>query len=354
MNVLVTGATGLVGSHVVRAVEAGGHEVRALVRRRSDVRALAGTTADRVIGDITSEQAMLSACEGVDVVIHCAAVFSYWGWSAEELARINVDGTRTVLEAAGAAGVRRAVVTSSSITLGSSAGPVARDEGAVPGPDEPSPDYFVSKLQQERAAADVAARIGIELVLANPTIVVGGPDYRLVPSNALITRYLADPMRTTFPGGCNIVSVRDVAAGLVLLADAGAAGTRYVLGGENWSWPTIHRVVSELCGTWGPGLTATRTAAYLGSGVQELIARLLATTPAATRAEARTVGRYFWYRHDRAAGLGYRPRPARQALAEALGWLLTSEHVPQPVRDWLRPLPDVYESRKLIPSSGRR
>ena len=335
---------------MVRALEAAGDEARALVRRGSDVAGLAGTAAERVVGDLTDPASLRAAADGVDVVIHCAAVFSYWGWSADALHRTNVDGTTAVITAAHDAGVRRCVVTSSSVTLGSSAGPVARGEDDQPAPDEPAPDYFASKLHQEQAAFAAADRLGLGLVVANPTIVLGGPDTRLVPSNAVLTRYLADPARLTFPGGCNVVSVRDVAAGLVLLARDGVPGTRYVLGGENWSWPMIHRAVSELCGTWGPGAEATRTAAYLGAGVHELLARLTSAPPAATRAEARTVGRYYWYRHDRAAALGYAPRPARQTIAEALAWLLASPHVPPHVRAWLRPTPEVYAGRELVAS----
>jgi dihydroflavonol-4-reductase len=349
VKVLVTGATGLVGARVVRRLESGGHQVRALVRRGSDQRGLSSTNAERVRGDLTNADSLRRAAEGVEAIVHCAAVFSYWGWTPEELRATNVDGTTAVLTAAHDAGVRRVVVTSSSVTLGSSAGPVARGEDDRPSPDEPSPDYFRSKVDQEQAALDTGVRLGLDVVVANPTIVVGGPDWRLVPSNALITRYLADPSRTTFPGGCNIVSVRDVADGLTLLLERGEAGTRYVLGGENWTWASIHRTVSELAGTWGPGAMSTPTAAYLGAAGHELLAWITSATPAATRAEARTVGRYFWYRHDRAAALGYQPSAARQALAEAVAWLVTSPHLSAYVRAWLRPTPEVFANRELVP-----
>ena len=349
VKVLVTGATGLIGSRAVRALEAGGHDIRALVRRTSDLRGLDGTAAEHALGDIGDRAAVRAAAEGVEVVVHCAAVFSYWGWTPAELQATNVDGTSSVIEAAHEAGVRRVVVASSAVTLGSSAGPVARTEVDLPGADEPSPDYFGTKVRQERVALETGARLGVEIVVANPTIVLGGPDHRLVPSNAVITRYLADPTRSTFPGGCNVVSVSDVADGLVLLATSGEPGMRYVLGGENWTWPLIHHAVSELCGTWGPGAMAGPTAAYLGAAGQELLAWATGGTPGATRAEALTVGRYFWYRHDRAAALGFAPRPARQTIAEALAWLLSSPHVPGHVRAWLRPTPEVYENRELVP-----
>ncbi|MFJ6383709.1 NAD-dependent epimerase/dehydratase family protein [Kitasatospora sp. NPDC092039] len=344
----VTGASGLVGSQVVRALRAAGHEARALVRRSSDLRQLHGLDVPLVNADLRDPLSLRPGFEGCDTVFHCAAVFAYWDASKEELTKANVEGTCEVLRAAALAGVRRVVVTSSSITCGSSGGPVARDEEWTPG-EEYLPDYFVTKLEQERTAFALGAELGLDVVAACPTIVVGGPDWRLVPSNALITRYLADPLRTTYPGGCNIVSVRDVAAGHVLLAERGAPGQRYLLGGENWAWRTIHQTLSELCGTRGPWATTSHTGAYLAATLGEIRAVLTARAPATTRAEARTMGRFYWYRHDRAAGLGYRPRPARQALVEALGWLVTSPHLSDRVRSGLRPHPEVTGARELLP-----
>ncbi|MFF2921825.1 NAD-dependent epimerase/dehydratase family protein [Streptomyces celluloflavus] len=344
----MTGATGLVGTQVVRALRDAGHEVRALVRRSSDLRQLRALDVPVAHADLRDPTTLRPAFEGCDTVFHCAAVYAYWDITREELLRSNVEGTGEVLRAAAAAGVRRVVVTSSSITCGSSGGPVSRDEGGMSG-EEYLPDYFVTKLEQERTAFALGAELGLEVVAACPTIVVGGPDWRLVPSNALLIRYLADPLRTTYAGGCNIVSVRDVAEGHVLLAERGTAGERYLLGGENWAWRTIHQTVSELCGTHGPWATASHTAAYLAATWGEIRAVLTARPPSTTRAEARTMGRYYWYQHGKAAALGYTPRTARQALVEALGWLVTSPHLPDRIRSGLRPHPEVTGARELVP-----
>ncbi|WEB39555.1 NAD-dependent epimerase/dehydratase family protein [Streptomyces yunnanensis] len=344
----MTGATGLVGAQVVRSLLGAGHEVRAVVRRSSDTRQLRALDVCVVDADLRVPVTLRPAFEDCEAVFHCAAVFAYWDVTREDLARANVEGTREVLRAAAAAGVRRVVVTSSSVTCGSSDGPVSRDENGMPG-EEYLPDYFLTKLEQERAALAMGTELGVEVVAACPTIVVGGPDWRLVPSNALLTRYLADPLRTSYPGGCNIVSVRDVADGHLLLAEQGTAGERYLLGGENWAWRTIHQTVSELCGTHGPWATTSHAGAYVAATLAEIRAVLSARTPSTTRAEARTMGRYYWYEHAKAAALGYTPRPARQALAEALGWLVTSPHVPDRIRSGLRPHPEVMAARELVP-----
>jgi dihydroflavonol-4-reductase len=174
-------------------------------------------------------------------------------------------------------------------------------------------------------------------------MVVGPHDYRLVPSNAVIVRYLEDPFRTTFLGGCNIVHARDVARGHLILAERGERGGRYLLGSENWEWSLIHRTISELCGVPGPFMTATHTSAYLAAAAMELAARFTRKPPASTRAQATMVGRYYWYQHTKAAALGYAPRPARQALAEAIAWHVSSVHISRDLRRWLRLTRDVLD-----------
>ena len=341
MRTLVTGASGFIGANLVRELLGEGHEVRALVRSTSDIRGLDGLPAKQVVGDVLDSASLRGAAEGCDVVFHAAAVFSYWGHSDEDLRTVSVDGTRNVLEAAALAGVRRLVLTSSSVTLGSGTRAIARDETSDIPDDEPAPAYFHAKAAQERAALEVARQLGIELVVACPTIVVGPHDHRGVPSTAILLDYLRDPWRATFPGGCNVVHVRDVARGHLILAEKGLPGQRYVLGSENLEWSLLHRTVGELAGVGGPRVSANRTTSLLAAVAAEALARVTGNRPIVTRGQARTVGRFYWYSHARAAALGYSPRPAREALKLAIAWLLRSPHVTREMRLALRPAPEV-------------
>ena len=341
MRALVTGASGFIGANLVRELLLAGHEVRALVRSTSDLRGLQGLAARQVIGDVLDPVSLRQAAEGSDVVFHAAAVFSYWGHSEESLRTVSVDGTRNAIEASALAGVRRLVLTSSSVTLGSGTRAVSRDETSDIPDDEPAPAYFHAKAAQERAAVEVARELGVELVVACPTIVLGSHDYRGVPSTAIVLDYLRDPWRATFPGGCNVVHVRDVARGHLLLAERGRPGQRYVLGSENLEWSLLHRMVGELSGVGGPRLSANRTTSLFAAVAAEAMARLTGDRPLVTRGQARTVGRFYWYSHARAAALGYRPRPAREALKLAIAWLLRSAHVTREMRLALRPAPEV-------------
>ncbi len=346
MKVAVTGATGLVGGQVVRAALERGHEVRALVRRVAGWQG--GPEVEVVRAGLDDVAALTRAVRGCDAVVHCAAVYAFGAERAAEVDRVNTAGTVSVLEAAAAAGVRRVVVTSSSVTRGSSTRAVARTEADELG-DEPVPTYYRSKVEQERLALTTGERHGLEVVLALPTVVLGGPATRLLPSNAIVLRYLLDVTRSTFPGGCDVVDARDVGAGHVALLERGAPGERYLLGGQNLAWRTLHATVAELAGLPGPYGELPRPVVQAASVVAEAWARLTSTAPLSTRDEASTVGRWYWYDHARAAALGYAPRGGREALASALAWLVVGPDVPRWVREGLTLAPDVRSARPLVP-----
>ena len=350
MKVLVTGATGLVGCHIVRALLRRGHSVRALHRPSSNCSALDGLPVELVQGDVLAPHSLEPAVNGCELVFHAAADFAYWGKSRGELQATAVSGTANVLTAAAAAGAGRVVVTSSSIVLGYSRTPSIRNEES-PALDDVSTPYDESKLQQDSRALEIANALGLDLVLACPTVVVGPFAPALGPSNAVLTTYLADPMRLTYPGGCNVVAAADVGEGHVLAATAGRSGERYILGSENLEWRDIHRMVSELCGTYGPLTTANHTTCYLAALGEEIGATLSNRVPRTTRVQARMVGRYYWYGHEKAAALGFSPGSARDAIRGALSWLVTTGHVSRETRARLRLASDVWSARSALRAS---
>ena len=351
MRTLVTGANGLVGANLVRELLVHGHDVRALVRQNSDLRSLKGLTAETVVGDVLQPNSLAGAAEGCELLFHAAAVFSYWKHTPDDLKKVAVQGTINVVEAAYRAGARRVVLTSSSVVLGSSARPQVRDENS---PFNETDAYSISKAAQEEAGFARAAQLGIELVAVCPGMCLGQHDYRLSPSNAILCSYLKDPWKLTWPGGCNLVSVRDVARGHLLAGQKGKPGQRYVLGSENLEWPAIHQMIAELLGTSGPKFTANHTSSYLAAAAQELIASLTRQPPLSTRTQAKMVGRYYWYNHARAADLGYKPRPARAALADAAAWLLSTPHIGLQLRASLTPSRDVYAAWEALQAEEER
>lgn len=353
MKALVTGANGLIGANLLRELLRDGHEAVGLVRPTADVSHIERLPVRRAIGDVLDVSSVTTASAGCDVIFHTAVHFSYWGHSPDDLARTAVEGSRNVLAAARAASVDRVVMTSSSVTLGASYAPEIRDEGFVADDDADEPAYVRAKIAQERAAIAEAKRLGLALIIACPTMSVGPYGAALGPSNGVITSYLADPLRLTWAGGCNIAAVRDVARGHILLAERGAAGERYVLGSENLAWRDIHERIAVLSGVAPPGATASATTCYWVAIGEELRARVSGRAPLATRSQARMIGRYYWYSHDRAAALGYTPRPAVEALAEAIAWLAASSHVAGATRRTMRLARPVHTARAAAADAER-
>lgn len=331
MKALVTGGTGVVGANLIRALLGRGWDVRALVRRGPAPRALLGLPIETVVGDVLDPASLARAAVGIEIVFHAAARFAYGGVEAAELDRVAVDGTRHMIEAAAKAGAKRIVVTSSSVIFGSSATPEARTEKATLTRDDAS-TYAMSKVRQTAAAFATARELGIELVAACPTLTIGGWDYRLAESNAALVKYLNDPFRATFAGGCNMVSAADVAKAHILLAELGTPGECYLVGGENADWREVHAEISTLCGTYGPLASASHVAAYLTAAWSEVLSRGTGIAPRLTRDEVRMMGRWYWYDDSRIRALGHRPAPLRDALRDALAWLLRTEHVRVDVR----------------------
>jgi len=277
------------------------------------------------------------------VVFHTAALFAYGG-DAPALHALAVAGTENVLRAAARAGVKRAVVTSSSVVFGHSETPAPISEGTLTDPAN-EPPYVAAKLSQHRRALELGDALGIDIRLACPTMTLGPTTSRLGPSNGLIVAYLADPLGCTYPGGCNLVAARDIANGHVLIAERGEAGESYLLGGEDLTWQQIHARIASLAGVSPPRLTLNRTLSYLAATAEELRAACAHEPPHSTREQAGMVGRYYWYSHAKAAKLGYAPAPAQQALVETLSWLAASPHISREVRANMHLAADIHHFR---------
>lgn len=345
MKVLVTGANGFIGTHLVRCLLQHGYQVNALVRETSDLRSLEGLAVRIVYGDIFDVHSLIRAAKGCALIFHAAAFYSYGRHADDELMNTATEGTVHVLEAARERSIPRVVLTSSSVIFGSTTDPVCIDESQrVPEPEPPA--YTVSKVEQDRIAFDLAEKFGIEMVAACPTVCLGPHDYRLSESNAIIVNYLQDPFKATWPGGCNIVAVEDVALGHVLIAERGQSGQRYIMGSENLKWSQIHSSLAEICGVDGPLMTVGHTVSFLSGLYHETLSFLNGKRPPVTRAQAKMVGRYYWYAHKRMQPLGYTPVPARQALVSAVSWLARNEQISGPMRNAMTLSEEVYKQRQ--------
>ncbi|MGB7331817.1 MAG: NAD-dependent epimerase/dehydratase family protein, partial [Terriglobales bacterium] len=209
MLAFVTGATGFLGSHVVRILAEQGAKLRVLVRPTSDLRNLDGLKADRVVGDLRDSASIEKALSGCDVVFHVAADYRLWVRDPDEMYRSNVEGTRCLLEAARKHGVRRVVYTSSVATMGftsglsSSNGNVADEQSPV-GIDDMIGHYKRSKFMAEQVAVD-AAKSGVDVVIVNPTTPIGECDIKPTPTGKIVVDFLKRKFPAYVETGLNLV-----------------------------------------------------------------------------------------------------------------------------------------------------
>jgi dihydroflavonol-4-reductase len=348
MKALVTGAAGLIGGHIVRALLAAGYDVRCLVRPTSRRDALSKLPVAWFVADVTQPSEELdAACRGCDVVFNAAAHFAYAGVTAE-LHRTAIDGTDAVLRSCSRQGVDRIVVTSSSVVFGYSKYKTIIDESAKCPEHSGEPGYVAAKIAQHQHSLRLAARLRLDVRLACPTVTIGPTHARPGPSNGAIIAYLADPFSSTYPGGCNLVAACDVAAGHLAIAESGIAGESYLLGSANMTWRQVHSMIAELAGVPPPRIELNHTTAYLAATGEEIRAALAGRTALSTREQACMLGRYYWYSHSKAAELGYTPKPARIAMVQALSWLAGSPHVSREIRTRMRLSPEIYRFRARV------
>src|SRR5216683_1629248 len=209
MKAFVTGATGFVGSHVARVLAGQGADLRLLVRSSSDLKNIQNLNAERVTGDLRDPNILETAISGCDVVFHVAADYRLWIRDPDQMYRSNVEGTRSLLEAARKQGVRRVVYTSSVATMGFTSGSKngnVADEQSPVGIADMIGHYKRSKFMAERVAVE-AARSGVDVVIVNPTTPIGERDIKPTPSGRIVVDFLERKFPAYGETGLNLVDV---------------------------------------------------------------------------------------------------------------------------------------------------
>jgi dihydroflavonol-4-reductase len=317
---LVTGATGFVGSAVARALLGAGHEVRVLARPDSDRRNLAGLSIEIAEGSLEDAASLRGAVGGCRYLFHAAADYRLWVADPTPMFRTNVEGTRALMLAALDAGVERVVYTSSVATLGLVPGGVADEQTPSKIEDMVGP-YKRSKFQAEDVVRDLIKRQGLPTVIVNPSAPVGPCDRKPTPTGRLILEAACGHMPGYVDTGLNIVHVDDVAAGHLAAAELGTVGERYILGGENLPLAAILAEVASAAGSRPPRVRIPYAVAYSVAIGAELLSRLRDKEPFITLDGVRMARKKMYFTSAKASRvLGYTPRPARNAIADAVGW----------------------------------
>jgi dihydroflavonol-4-reductase len=235
--------------------------------------------------------------------------------------RTNVDGSVNVLDAAAAAGVERMVYTSSVAVLGINADRTPADETTPVTLADMIGPYKRSKFVAEQAVRERADELGFPVVTVNPSTPIGPGDFRPTPTGRIIVDAASGRMPAFVDTGLNIVHVDDVAEGHVLARDVGRPGERYILGGADMSLREILVMVATHSGRKPPFVRLPRAAVYPVALVSEWLARFTGVEPQVTRDGLRMAGKHMYFSSRKAeTGLGYRSRPAEEAIVDALRW----------------------------------
>ena len=317
---LVTGGTGFLGAHVVRALLRRGRSVRCLVRAASRRTNLEGLDIEVVTGDVTDPASLSRAMAGVEAVYHCAADYRLYAVDPRELYASNVAGTENVLCAASRAGVRRVVHTSSVGALGLAPGGSSADETTPVEAASMIGHYKRSKYDSERIAESWAAR-GLPVVIVNPSTPVGEYDIKPTPTGQMIVDFLNRRMPAYVETGLNLVDARDVAEGHILAAERGRIGEKYILGNRNMTLKEILDALSRLTGLASPRLRLPHWVPLTAAAADTLAARLTGRVPRVPLEGVRMARHKMFFDSAKAVReLDFPQTPVEEALARAVAW----------------------------------
>ena len=312
---LVTGGTGFLGTHVVRALAARGDQLRLLVRRGSRLDHLSGFELERAGGDVTDRRAVRKAMEGVDRVFHLAGTTSMRPDNRGAVFQLNVRGTRIVLEEALAAEVKRVVHTSSVAAVGPAKPHSTVDESNTFTIGHLGIAYANSKHEAEVEALRLAAH-GLPVVIVNPSFVLG-PDDPKGTSMQLVRRFLLGRIPAYVDGGLNIVDVRDIAQGHLLADEKGEVGERYILAGRNFTLDRLFADFARISGRDGPPVKLPGRPMALAVDAMTRVGLRLPVSPE----EVRSANLWWTCRNTKARKrLGFEPRPHEETLEDAVRW----------------------------------
>lgn len=315
---VVTGASGHLGANLVRLLLDKGYAVRAVVR--DDLRAIAGLSLEPFRADICDVSALRKAFQHADIVFHLAAIVALGRDHSGRVWRTNVDGVRNVVDACARAGVRRLVHYSSIHAFSAypidevvtEARPCAAGRGL--------PSYDRTKVAGEQEALR-AIDSGVDVVIINPTAVIGPCDYKPSPMGRVLLDLQARRMPALVNGGFNWVDARDVSVAAETAGRLGRSGERYLVGGNYATLREIADLAATVTGVAAPRLVMPVWLAMLGVPFAAAVAAITGKDAKFTRASLRAVTHHQKVSHEKAEReLGYRPRPLRETLTDTYRW----------------------------------
>ena len=320
-KILVTGASGFVGSAVTRKLVDAGFSVRALVRGTSPRKHLAGLDLDFFEGDLRDRKSVARAIAGMRYVFHVAADYRLWARDPSEIFASNVEGTRILMEEAMRAGVERVIYTSSVATIALRSDGMSADETTPLREDQGIGAYKRSKIAAERLVEAMVAERGLAAVIVNPSTPIGPGDVRPTPTGRIIIEAAKGRIPAFINTGLNLVHVDDVASGHLAALHHGKIGERYILGGQDVLFSQMLRDIAGLVGRRAARVRLPWRALIPVAYVAEAVANITGREPFATLDGVHMAKhRMFFVSTKAEQELGYRARRYNEGVEDAVRW----------------------------------
>jgi dihydroflavonol-4-reductase len=320
VNVLVTGGTGFLGSALVPLLAGAGHDLRLVAR--GEAAAARALGAEVVQAHLQDRAAVREALEGVEAVVHLAGRVTFDAGDPAALYQLHVQCTRTLLEDAHAAGVKRFVLASSSGTIAIS----RREKIHTEEDDHPIPvvarwPYYLSKIFQEKTALRFHRDTGMPVVVLNPSLLLGPGDAGL-SSTDVVFKFLERRIPAMPTGGLSFVDVRDAAAAFLAALDRGRPGERYLLGSANMTFADLFGRLSRISGVAPPPVRLPSSVNVAGARLLDKFHAWRGSEPPLSPAEVEMGEHWFFLDSSKAEReLGFTARDPQETLYETVAWL---------------------------------
>jgi dihydroflavonol-4-reductase len=319
MAALVTGATGFVGSWLVRKLVEKGERVHVLHRAGSSMEELEGLDFKSCLGDITDPSSLLSAMQDVDTVYHLAGVVGYTASMRELMERVNVQGTRNVVEAVAKHKVKL-VYMSSVVAVGASFDGKPLNESSPYNLSHLNLGYFETKKAAEDIVRDACQKGQVNAVILCPSTIYGAADAKK-GSRKTQLKVAQGKLPFYTSGGVSVVSVHDVVAATIRARDLGRNGERYILSGENLTIHDLFNRIAKLAGAKPPSIRLPNWSVHALGKVGDVLESFGRKGPISGE-NAWTSVLFHWFDHSKATReLEFNPRPAQEALSESVEWM---------------------------------
>ncbi len=316
---LVLGASGFLGSHLAKQLAADGRKLRVFTRPSSDLGAIDHLDFEHVTGDIHDQASLQTAMQGCDTVFNCIVDTRSWLLDSAPLYRTNVDGARSILEAALASDVGRLVFVSSIVTIGLDDSGIANEETEFNWWDC-APEYVKTRVLAEQLVQEFVAK-GLDAVVCNVATTYGEADVQPTPHGTLAKLLALGKMPVYWKSKLNLVGIKDAARGLMLAEQRGRTGERYLISDRLMTMEQFCFMVADLAGQPRPRVKIPYWLMHAACVANQTVMHALGKDTEVTVESLELSNRMADFDNGKARReLGWEPRPLEESLEEAVTW----------------------------------